>query len=191
MKLCSVYDEAFSAYGRVAGGVPVEALLNAVKKRPMGAEPAYFPREETLHAVTEFESWGEAFFGGLPYELGYCTAVRAGSVEALVWHQGSGLYAGAQDFILPLALRADMKDGVVPADKVRLFRAPAGVALEVYGPTLRGAPQPCGGETRVLICLPYATNTEFTPAIRANAVDERLIARNTWKAALDRPVAVG
>ena len=53
-------------------------------------------------------------------------------------------------------------------DAPHRFRIPAGVLVELYGDTLRSAP--LGRDFRILVILPYATNTEW----RDGAM------RNTW-----------
>ena len=89
---------------------------------------------------------------------------------------------GTQDFILLVAKREEMAEGRLDTSKVRAFRCPAGVMVEVYGTTLHYAPchvDPAKG-FKVVIVLPRGTNL-VKPAIKgANPEDETLWARNKW-----------
>ena len=73
-------------------------------------------------------------------------------------------------------------DGVLDTAKVKAFRVPAGVMVECYATTLHYAP--CHADPnkgfRVLIALPWGTNTE-KPVISVRSWEDRLMtARNKW-----------
>ena len=66
--------------------------------------------------------------------------------------------------------------------KVKAFRVPAGVLVEVYATTLHYAPchtDPAKG-FRVLVALPQGTNTEKPAALPAGGDAALLWARNKW-----------
>ena len=89
---------------------------------------------------------------------------------------------GTEDFVLLLAKQDEIVDGVLDTARVKAFRAPAGVLVEVYATTLHYAPCHCDREKgfRVMVALPLHTNTgrpELKPATRE---DKLLWARNKW-----------
>ncbi|MBQ9721525.1 MAG: DUF4867 family protein, partial [Oscillospiraceae bacterium] len=103
-------------------------------------------------------------------------------LNCLEYHRDSELNCGTTDFVLLLAKLDDLKDGVLDTAKVRAFRVPAGVLVEIYASTLHYAP--CNGASgqgfRVMVALPRGTNgpkPEITPV---NDEDKRLWACNKW-----------
>ena len=177
MKTFSVSDKEFAAFGRVAEGYPVQGLLAELAAIVPEPGQLYCPREERLHRAAQAEECGDVFFGGLPYELGWYIGKNE-RADTLAFHGGSTLAVGMTDWTVYLAHRGDIADGCVPREKLLAFTVPANVTVELYGATLRSAP--CG-DMRLLIGLPYATNTEFDPTGRVTPVDRLLSARNTWR----------
>ncbi len=182
MKIFSVYDEAFRPYGRVVEGYPVQSLLEALEGTPLPEGTDYVPREEKLHAAADAEAVGAGLFGGMPFELGWCNGHNT-RLNCLEYHRDSEFNLGTEDFILLLAKMDDIDpDGTLDTARVKAFRAPKGVLLEVYATSLHYAPchtDPAKG-FRVLIGLPAGTNTDFRPGEHANRMDETLWARNKW-----------
>ena len=75
-----------------------------------------------------------------------------------------------------------MENGVLDTAKVRAFRVPAGVLIEVYATTLHYSPchaDPAKG-FRVMVALPAGTNTDFRLPGAPNPLDRQLWARNKW-----------
>ena len=66
--------------------------------------------------------------------------------------------------------------------RVKAFRVPAGVLVEVYATSLHYAPCHCDPEKgfRVLIALPQGTNTEKPVMTNKSSEDKRLWAKNKW-----------
>lgn len=181
MKIYSVNDAEFAPYGRVVEGYPTAGILTALAETPLPEGVVYNPREETIHAAPDAEKVGEALFGGMPFQLGYCNGHNT-MLNCLEYHRDSEFNLGTEDFILLLARQDEIIDGVLDTAKVKAFRAPAGVLLEVYGTTLHYAPchaDPAKG-FRVLVALPAGTNTDYRPENNANTMDHMLWARNKW-----------
>lgn len=181
MKICSVYDAAFAPYGRVVEGYPVEGILEALKTTPCPDNVAYVPKVECLHAAKDAEAIGEALYGGMPFQLGYCNGHNT-KLNCLEYHRDSEFNLGTEDFILLLAKQEEIVDGVLDTAKVKAFRCPAGVMIECYATTLHYAPchtDPQKG-FRVLIALPLDTNTDYRPGGGVNTMDRLLWARNKW-----------
>ena len=124
---------------------------------------------------------GEAAFGGMPFQLGYCNGHNT-RLNCLEYHRDSEFNLGTEDFILLLARLEDMEDGVLDTAKVRAFRVPAGVLVEVYATTLHYAPchaDPARG-FRVMVALPAGTNTPYRREGDPDPLDRQLWARNKW-----------
>lgn len=181
MEIRSVFDPAFKPYGRVVEGYPVDGLLAALKTTPLPDAVAYTPREEALHAAADAQAVGEALFGGMPFQLGWCNGHNT-KLNCLEYHRDSEFNLGTEDFILLLAKMDDITDGKLDTAKVKAFRAPAGTLVEVYATTLHYAPchmDPAKG-FRVLVALPQGTNTA-KPEIKADGGDDaQLWACNKW-----------
>lgn len=75
----------------------------------------------------------------MPYELGYCNGHNT-KLNCLEFHRDSEFNLGTDDFILLLATLSDLEDGELDTAKVKAFKVPAGVMVEVYATTLHYAP---------------------------------------------------
>ena len=182
MKIYSVTDAAFKPYGRVVEGYPVEGILEALKGCPCPDDVAYVPKVDCLHAAANAEAIGEALFGGMPFQLGYCNGHNT-KLNCLEYHRDSEFNLGTEDFILLIAKQDEIdENGKLDTAKVKAFRVPAGVMVECYATTLHYAPchaDPAKG-FRVLVALPLNTNTDYRPEGGANVMDKQLWARNKW-----------
>ena len=182
MKIRSVYDAAFKAYGQILEGYETAELLKAMEEIPLpDAGTAYRPGIESLEACAVFADFRDRAYGGMPVQLGMCWG-RNTKLNCLEYHRDSEVNIGTTDFILLLARRDEIEDGVLETEKVAAFRVPAGVPVEVYTTTLHFAPceVPEADGFRVAVVLPRGTNTE-KPAVEAkNEEDRRLWARNKW-----------
>ena len=187
MTIYSVYDAAFAPYGRVVEGYPTGGILEALATTPCPENVAYVPMVECLHAAKDAEAIGEALYGGMPFQLGYCNGHNT-KLNCLEYHRDSEFNLGTEDFILLLAKQEEIVAGVLDTAKVKAFRCPAGVMIECYATTLHYAPCHTDHEKgfRVLIALPENTNTDYRPGGEslagsgANTMDAMLWARNKW-----------
>ena len=181
MEILSVFSPEFRAYGRVVEGYPVKGLLDALAQTPLTDGVVYVPREPLLHAAPEAQAIGEALYGGMPFQLGWCNG-HTTKLNCLEFHRDSEFNLGTEDFILLLGLQGDIVDGRLDTATVKAFRCPAGVLIEVYATSLHYAPchtDPAKG-FRVMVGLPENTNTDYRPEGGANVMDRMLWARNKW-----------
>ena len=181
MEILSVFSPEFRAYGRVVEGYPVKGLLDALAQTPLTDGVVYVPREPLLHAAPEAQAIGEALYGGMPFQLGWCNGHNT-KLNCLEFHRDSEFNLGTEDFILLLGLQGDIADGRLDTATVKAFRCPAGVLIEVYATSLHYAPchtDPAKG-FRVMVALPENTNTDYRPEGGANVMDRMLWARNKW-----------
>ena len=120
-------------------------------------------------------------YGGMPIQIGWCNGHNT-KLNCLEYHRDSELNVGTEDFILLLAKREDLEDGVLDTDKVVAYKCPAGVLVEVYATTLHYAPCSAkkGAGFKVIVVLPRGTNLDKPAITVRNAEDEILWASNKW-----------
>ena len=181
MHIYPVTDPAFKPYGRIVEGYPVDGILAALKgcNKPENVE--YIPKVDVLHAAENAEMIGEALFGGMPFQLGYCNGHNT-RLNCLEYHRDSEFNLGTEDFILLIALQSEIEDGILDTSKVKAFKVPAGVLVEVYATTLHYAPCSAkkGQGFKVVIVLPKGTNLPKPDITVKNEEDEILWAANKW-----------
>ena len=182
MEIKSIFDAEFSPYGQVHKGYKLDGLLAAMKAIPLPESgTTYQPAIPELEALPIFELFGANAYGGMPVQLGMCWG-RNTKLNCLEYHRDSEFNVGTHDFILLLAKQDEIVDGMLDTAKVRTFRVPAGVLVEVYATTLHYAP--CHTDEtegfRVAVALPRGTN-EAKPAVKAITEEDQLLwARNKW-----------
>ena len=182
MEIRSVFDKEFAPYGRVHEGYELSGLLAAMDAIPLPEEgTAYQPAIPELEALPVFHQFEGSAYGGMPVQLGMCWG-RNTKLNCLEYHRDSEFNVGTEDFILLLAKQDEIEDGVLDTGRVKAFRVPAGVLVEVYATTLHYAPchtDPDKG-FRVAVALPRGTNTDGLDIIIRSDEDKRLWARNKW-----------
>ena len=183
MKIYSVNDKEFAAYGKVHTGYDVSDLLSALdKSTPLPDAVGYVPSEAALENTKLFGLLQNNAYGGMPIQLGWCNGHNT-KLNCLEYHRDSEFNLGTQDFILLLAKMDDIdENGKLDTAKVKAFRAPAGTLVEVYATALHYAP--CHTDEakgfRVLVALPWLTNTE-KPNLKEMAPEDKLLwAKNKW-----------
>ena len=182
MKIYSVYDAEFKPYGKVLEGYDTAELLGAMEKIALPESgTAYEPGIDSLEACAILADFRDRAYGGLPVQLGMCWGHNT-KLNCLEYHRDSEVNVGASDFILLLAKQDEIENGVLDTAKVKAFRAPKGVAVEVYATTLHYAPceVPEADGFRVAVVLPKGTNTakpDYTPKCDE---DTWMTARNKW-----------
>ena len=183
MKIYSVLDPEFKAYGQVVTGLDdaVAEILTALETTPLPEAVGYVPTDPVLQNLPAAEVIRDHCYGGMPTQLGWCNGHNT-MLNALEYHRDSEFNLGTEDFILLLGLQADIKDGILDTDTIKAFRCPKGVLIEVFATSQHYAPCHCDPAKgfRVLVALPWLTNTERPEIEIKNAEDEILTARNKW-----------
>lgn len=183
MKIFSVTDPEFKPYGRVVTGLDTAKaeILAALANTPLPAATDYVAEDAALQELPAAVEVSEHLFGGMPCQLGWCNGHNT-YLNCLEYHRDSEFNLGTEAFILLLAKQDEMENGVLDTAKVRAFRVPAGVLIEVYATTLHYSPchaDPAKG-FRVMVALPAGTNTDFRLPGAPNPLDRQLWARNKW-----------
>ena len=182
MKIESVYDASFNPYGQVLSGYDAKALMASMDAIPLPAEGvAYEPSIAALEANAIFGQLQNNAYGGMPVQIGVCWG-RNTKLNCLEYHRDSEVNIGTGDFILLLAKQDEIVDGKLDTAKIRAFRAPAGVVVEVYATTLHYAPCHTDEKAgfRVAVVLPKGTNETKPSIIPVNDEDKWLWAKNKW-----------
>ena len=182
MHIYSVTDPEFRSYGSVLEGYDTDELLAAMEKIALPEEgTAYRPGIDSLEECAIFDELRDRAYGGTPIQLGMCWG-RNTKLNCLEYHRDSEVNIGTSDFILLLARRDEIEGGMLETNKVKAFRVPAGVPVEVWATTLHFAPchTDARGGFRVAVALPKGTNTDkpdFEPKCEE---DLWMTARNKW-----------
>ena len=183
MKIYSVYDPEFREYGQVVQGLEesVAEILEALKNTPLPAGVDYVPTDPALQEQPAAIKISDHCFGGMPVQLGWCNGHNT-RLNCLEYHRNSEFNLGTEDFILLLGRQQDIEDGIYDTAKVKAFRVPAGVLVEVYATAMHYAPCHCDAQKgfQVLVALPWLTNTARPFIGNQNAEDEIMTARNKW-----------
>ena len=183
MKIKSVLDPEFSAYGKVVTGYDFASLLqtlNSTTEKPADSV-IYVPSDKTLEEQPVFEELSNAFYGGMPIQLGYCNGSNV-KLDCLEYHRDSELNIVADEMVFLVAPLQKVLHGVIDTSEVEAFSAPAGTAVQLYETTLHYAPCNAPGKNgfRVAVVLPRGTNTEKPSLPIRNGEDKLLWARNKW-----------
>lgn len=181
MKIYSVNDKEFKPYGKVLEGYDTKELINEMKKIPLPDGVSYEPAIASLENCKIFGQLKNNAYGGMPIQLGLCWGHNT-RLNCLEYHRDSEINIGVHDFILLLAKEGEIENGVLDTSKVKAFRVPAGVPVEVYGTSLHYAP--CHTNAKegfsVAIVLPLGTNTAKPEIKEAGFEDKLLFACNKW-----------
>ena len=183
MKIFSVTDPEFKPYGRVVTGLDTAKaeILAALANTPLPAATDYVAEDAVLQELPAAVEVSEHLFGGMPCQLGWCNGHNT-YLNCLEYHRDSEVNVGARDFILLLGKQDEIENGVLDTGKVKAFRVPAGMAVEVYATTLHYAP--CHTNAAEGFCtavvLPRGTNTEKPSVVQRGGEDALLWARNKW-----------
>lgn len=182
MKIESVYDASFKPYGQVLTGYNAKELVTSMEAIPLPETGvAYETSIASLETNAIFGQLQNNAYGGMPIQIGMCWG-RNTKLNCLEYHRDSEVNVGTVDFILLLAKQDEIVDGQLDTARVKAFRVPAGVAVEVYATTLHYAPCHVNEAEgfRVAVVLPRGTNTAAPGAAPLNEEDRWLTARNKW-----------
>ena len=183
MKIYSVLDPEFKAYGQIVTGLDdaVQEIMAALATTPQPDGVGYVPTDPVLQELPAAVQISEHCFGGMPTQLGWCNGHNT-KLNCLEYHRDSEFNLGTEDFILLIAKQDEILDGILDTSRGKAFRVPAGVLVEVYATTLHYAPCHCDPAKgfRVLVALPWLTNTDRPVMENRTAEDEIMTARNKW-----------
>lgn len=184
MTIYPVTSPEFARYGRVISGYEGEcaAITGALNTHtPLPEATGYVPEEPALQQLPQAQVLGGSLYGGMPVQFGWCNGHNT-RLNCLEYHRDSEFNLGTEDFILLLAKQEEIENGQLDTARVKAFRVPAGVLVEVYATTLHYAPchtDPAKG-FRVMVALPKGTNTDKPELPVQGGDDAWLWAFNKW-----------
>ncbi len=177
MKLYSIYDKEFLAYGK-----PLELDTAEIVKAGEDAGlpekgSAYSASFEAFEGLSIKKTVTDYCFGQLPVQMGYCRGYN-NKLNALEWHKCSEVNIAVTDIILLLGDIRDIEaDGRYDSAKVKAFKVKKGEAVEVYATTLHYCPIQCADSGfGCVVILPIGTNTPLDEKTN----DRLLRAKNKW-----------
>ena len=181
MKIYSVYTDEFKPYGKILQNYDTQPLISAMRTIPMPESgTAYEPSISALEESGIFDAMQNRAYGGMPIQIGMCWGYNT-KLNCLEYHRDSEVNVGETDFVLLLAKQDEVEDGKLDTSKVKAFRVPAEIAVEVYATTLHYAPcQTAETGFRVAIVLPKGTNTAKPDFAPQSEEDRWMTARNKW-----------
>lgn len=182
MKIESIYDASFKPYGQILTGYDTKDIMASMEAIPLPDDGvAYEPSIAVLEANTIFGQLQNNAYGGMPVQIGMCWG-RNTRLNCLEYHRDSEVNIGTGDFVLLLAKQEEIENGKLDTARIKAFRVPAGVAVEVYATTLHYAPCHVNAEQgfRVAVVLPKGTNEAKPSVTPVNEEDRWLWARNKW-----------
>ena len=114
MKIYSVLDPEFKAYGQVVTGLEetVEEILEGLKRTPLPEGVGYVPTDPELQELPAAVEVSEHCFGGMPTQLGWCNGHNT-RLNCLEYHRDSEFNLGVEDFILLLARQEEIESGIL------------------------------------------------------------------------------
>lgn len=183
MKIQSVFDNTFSAYGKVIEGYDFSELLKTLEENSDKPSDSviYVPSVEVLEKVSIYTEIKDNCYGGMPIQIGYCNGTNT-KLNCFEYHRDSEIDIAADDVVLLVAKEQDIIDGKIDSSKTEAFLCPKGTGVELYATTLHYAPCSAkkGEGFRVIIVLPKFTNEEKPEISPKNEEDKWLWARNKW-----------
>ncbi len=182
LPLYSVFDPAFSAYGRVLALGGCEALAAALETTEIPAEGnSYQASVPALEATNEAALIRRAVFGEVEIEAGCCNG-HGFTLNALEYHKSSEVNFTTSGLVLLLALPEQLRDGRLDSGDVVGFYLPPMTPVEIYPRVLHFAPcRVREAGFRCLVVLPMGTNSPLSHVDTAAPGEEKLLwMQNKW-----------
>lgn len=179
----TINDPAFRKYGRCIGN-DFSQLISWMEEKSSIPEEGnvYVPSVGEMEAIKEYAPFLDAFYGFLPYEIGYCNG-RNTTLNGLEYHKGSEIDIAVTDQVLLLGSLDQVEKNSFDVKNVQAFYLAKGDAVELYGTCLHFGP--CRVEDagfKTIVVLPRDTNLPL-PSNRpaANTDEDKLLfAVNKW-----------
>ena len=183
LRIVSVFDDEFKAYGRVLTGFDTSRLSACLGETEIPPEGnCYVASDPKLEALDVVQAMGAELFGEMPVQAGYCNG-RGYTLNAEEYHKCSEINLCTGDgAVLLLARFEDMENYTLDVKKLVGFYLPAGVPVEIYPRVLHFAPCRVSEEGfRCLVVLEKGTNSALE-SVDSSAPGEAgmLWMKNKW-----------
>lgn len=177
IKIYSVHDEAFKAYGRVIREDTKVFCTTAEAAVEFPAEGSkYQASVPELEVLMEAASMREQYCGQLDEQVGLCWG-HSNQLNALEWHTCNEFNVAVRELVLLLAKRSDMdENNRLDANKIKAFYLAQGEMVEIYSDTLHFCPcEVTKDGFSCIVGLQRGTNLPLT-----NKAQGLLWAKNKW-----------
>lgn len=176
MKIYSIHDKEFNAYGEVIACPYFDLFERAAKEIAVPETGCAYMASVLAFETEESTAYYRQYFGDMDAQVGYCWG-RNDTLNALEWHKSSEVHCALEDMILLLGDQRQMENGMFDTKNIKAFLVKKGESVEIYQTTLHFCPSMPNGEVfKNVVILPRGTNTPLTVAVE----DKKLVARNKW-----------
>ena len=183
LRIVSVFDDEFKAYGRVLTGFDTSRLSACLGETEIPPEGnCYVASDPKLEALDVVQAMGAELFGEMPVQAGYCNG-RGYTLNAEEYHKCSEInFCTGDGAVLLLARFEDMENYTLDVKKLVGFYLPAGVPVEIYPRVLHFAPCRVSEEGfRCLVILEKGTNQPLEKSYADASGEGRLLwMKNKW-----------
>lgn len=184
LSLSGVEESGFGPYGEVVRG-DWSGLVDALERFvPIPDDGViYVPSHPPLERTADAALIASLFMGGMPVQTGFC-AGRNSTLNGLEYHKCSEIIVAADDLVLLLGLRAELRHGPEgpswDSSSAAAFLLGRGMAIELYTGTLHLAPCRARAQGfRAAIILARETNMDYPAGTRPEG-DPLLRKTNKW-----------
>ncbi len=182
LKINSIFDEAFSKYGKVITGYDFSECIEIMKSISVPASGnVYVANDKDLMNTAAANELGNIFYGSMPIQIGYCNG-NSNRLNALEYHKCSEIDVAVTDLLLILADVRDIKNNQLPSTLTEIFYVPGNTAVELFGTTLHFAPCKVSEQGfKSIIVLARGTNDPLSSLPAPLCGEDRLLwMRNKW-----------
>lgn len=182
MRIYTINDPEFQNYGQIVDSIDTESLLAEMKK--INNPKHGFDYVTSITASEKSKAYDDLLggpYGYMPIQIGLCYGKNL-MLNGLEYHHCSEMQIGESDFFIMTAKREEIVDGKIDSSKVKIFRIPAGIWIELYATTLQYAPCYVDEEKgfKVAIVLLKGTNEPINEDSLAPRTHPQLSAINKW-----------
>ena len=176
MKIYSIHDKEFEAYGQVVECPFFELFEKEAAKIAIPEAGCSYMASVPAFETAEAAAYYRDHFGDMDAQIGYCWGYND-TLNALEWHKSTEVHCALEDMIVLLGDLREMENGIFDTKNIKAFLVKKGESIEIYQTTLHFCPtMPNGTVFKNVVILPRGTNTPLT----TETSDKKLIARNKW-----------
>lgn len=184
VKIYSVNDEKFRAYGRVLTGYDFSELIAYMEANTDIPENGnvYVPSVEEMEKLSVKSEVESVMYGETPVQIGYCNG-RNTTYNGFEYHKAPEINIAVTDFMLVLGHSYDIADdNTYRIEQAEVFFVPKGTAVEMFGTTLHLSPlRACDEGFKDIVILPKGTNTPLDEKHLNNDRESKLLLlKNKW-----------
>ena len=179
----SVFDPAFTSYGRVLEGYDfsqADAYMRGKTDIPENGN-IYIPSVSELEELGIKSDVENTLYGSMPVQIGFCNG-RNTTYNGFEYHKCSEINYAVTPFMLVLGHVWDIRYNKYDIQNAQVFFVPKGTAVEMYQTTLHLSPcRVCDEGFKDIVILARGTNTSLTEKIESTDPESvLLLQRNKW-----------